>query len=150
MKCWYNPILMEDFQVDLNFGIYVKRHYEDFDIDKTITLHMKRAFARGIDKEYLPEELNPDSLWTEDSAWEQLAINRNFVKVDNNIIVANDLRWIWLTLKALALEGYLNFDSIEIQIPQIDGDVLSYSLPAQIIKMVLNMGIKSLEEYLAK
>jgi len=147
LNCWFNPIEQKDTPVYGDLGIYVKRKYRDFDIDNQISLKMLRAFARGIDKEFLPEELSPDYPWTENTAWERLALNRNFVKVSGLEIVANDSKWIWLTIKPLVLEGEIS-DYLDITVSPNEERTASCRINLEQIKQILKDGYRALEKVL--
>jgi hypothetical protein len=144
LNCWFNPILQTDTPVFGDLGIYVKRKYRDFEIDNSISLKMLRAFARELDSSFLPEELSKDYPWTENSAWERLALNRNYVKVSGLEIVANDAKWIWLTLKPMALEGEIGY-RLHITVSPNENQVASKDLSEDEIKNVLRDGYKSLQ-----
>lgn len=145
LNCWFNPIMQVDTPVFGDLGLYVKRKYKEFDIDNQISLKMLRAFARGeLEKQFLPEELTPDYPWTENSAWERLALNRNYVKVSGMEVVANDAKWIWLTIKPLVLEGEIA-DRLDVAVTPHEGQVASCRLDLDEIKELLQSGYKALE-----
>jgi hypothetical protein len=148
LNCWFNPIMQVDTPVFGDLGVYVKRKYKDFEIDNKISLQMLRAFAKDeYEKEFLPEELSPEYPWTENSAWERLALNRNHVKVSGLEIVANDVGWLWLTIKPLVLEGEIG-DRLDVVCTPHEGQVSSCTLNEEEIKDILANGKKSLEERL--
>lgn len=148
LNCWFNPIMQLDTPVFGDLGVYVKRKYIDFEIDNKISLQMLRAFAKGeLEQQFLPEELTPDYPWTENSAWERLALNRNYVKVSGLEIVANEIGWLWLTIKPLVLEGEIG-NRLDVVYTPHEGQVASCSLDEDDIKLVLKNGKKALEERL--
>lgn len=149
MKFWYNPLLLESLSVGMQpFGMFVKSNYTKFEIDDDIALHMKRAFANGLDKKYLPEELDNFFNWTENKAWEQLAINRDFVKIDENTITANNPTLVWATLKALYFDNKLNIDEIVIEIIKDNDDIKIVSIDQDLLKTILQNGATTLIDYI--
>lgn len=149
MRCWFNPL----FQISMNvgmqtFGQCVKNNYKDFDIDDNTYYHMIRAFTKGLDKEYLPSELDNFFNWDANDAWQQLALNRNFVKIDDNVITADNVSLLWSTLKTLFIENKLNIDEIKVEIKKINDDTKSSILNQTLLKTVLNGGVETLKDYL--
>ena len=109
---------------------------------------MLRAFAQeSVNLKYLPEELSPTYRWTENDAWERLALDRGYVKISENRVVANDPRWVWLTLKPLVLEGEI-YDYIHVTVTPSCDVTASITLFEDEVKIVLREGVEFLRKKL--
>ena len=128
---WFNPSNDDVITVG-DHGEGVMEHPYRFGIDRETVYQMIMAFPDGCDEYETPDDdtdcddlppppsgLNPDRRWHRNDAWEQLAINRGWVRCGEAVqarryISAATAEAAWAAAKFTTKHHYISFLDIEI------------------------------------
>lgn len=170
---WFNPADSEVIPA-MNHGTTVMANPEQFGIDDHVAGEMEDAFPYGTedgednfeDGDELPDfdnlPLAPDELrvgnwqgsgrWDRDGAWEQLAMNRGWVRIGgatgrhNCYLSASNAASIWTAVKFVVQQG-LAMTRIEIEISSSTWSDMIY-LDDQAITQFIKGGPRRAEAFL--